>query len=172
MDQTTPRHIDGAELRRVYGCFPSGVTAVCALLDGVPVGMAASSFTPVSVDPPLVSVCVQNSSTTWPRLRSRLRLGVSVLAEDHGEACLSLSRKVGDRFATVRWIHQPSGSVFVHGASAWLDCRVHAEVPAGDHTIVLLEICELGADPEKMPLVFHHSRFRRLAVVGTVQESR
>ena len=119
-----------------------------------------------------MSVCVQNSSTTWPRLRGRPQLGVSVLAEDHGEACLSLSRKVGDRFAGVRWVQQTSGSVFVHGASAWLDCRVHSEVPAGDHTIVLLEICALGADPDTPPLVFHGSRFRRLAVVGTAKESR
>ncbi|MEO3760830.1 flavin reductase family protein [Mycobacterium sp. B14F4] len=163
MEQVTALHADGAELRRVYGCFPSGVTAVCAVIDGVPVGMAASSFTGVSVDPPLVSVCVQNSSTTWPKLRRRHRLGLSVLAEDHDEVCLSLSRKVGDRFAGVHWLEQPSGSIFVHGASAWLDCRLHTEVPAGDHTIVLLEICAVGADPDIPPLVFHGSRFRRLA---------
>src|SRR5918997_4998820 len=72
---------DPQELRRAYGCFPSGVTAICTLVDGAPDGMAASSFTSVSLDPPLVSVCVQNTSTTWPRLRHLPRLGVSVLAE-------------------------------------------------------------------------------------------
>lgn len=169
MEQVRAQHVDGAELRRVYGCFPSGVTAVCAVVNGVPVGMAASSFTPVSVDPPLVSVCVQNSSTTWPRLRGRPRLGVSVLAEDHGQACVSLSCKAGDRFAGVPWTQQAGGSVFVHGASAWLDCRLHTEIPAGDHTIILLEICALGADPDTPPLVFHGSRFRRLAAMSTVQ---
>src|SRR5689334_21946313 len=82
--------LDDATLRRVFGCFPSGVIAVCASVDGEPLGMAASSFTTVSVAPPLVSICVQNSSTTWPRLRRRERLGISVLAEHHGDACLSL----------------------------------------------------------------------------------
>lgn len=162
--------VDEHELRRAFGCFPSGVIAVCAIVDGEPVGMAASSFTSVSVAPALVSICVQNTSTTWPRLRDRPRLGVSVLAECHDEACVSLSRKVGDRFAGVSWTELPGGGVLVLGASAWLDCRVCAEVPAGDHTIVLLEIDGLGADPNRPPLVFHGSRFRRLA--GVAAEER
>ena len=165
-----PVREDGAELRRVFGSFPSGVIAICAIVDGVPVGMAASSFTSVSVAPPLVSICVQNGSETWPRLRDRPRLGVSVLAEDHAKTCMSLSRKVGDRFAGVSWTALPSGGVVVHGASAWLDCRLDAELRAGDHTIALLEIRALGADPDAAPLIFHGSRFRRLA--GASQEGR
>ncbi|WP_239655155.1 flavin reductase family protein [Mycobacterium riyadhense] len=154
------------DLRRAFGCFPSGVVAVCAIADDAPLGMAASSFTSVSVAPPLVSICVQNCSTTWPRLRDRPRLGVSVLAEGHDDACISLSRKVGDRFAGVAWRSLPGGGVVVHGASAWLDCRLHAEIPAGDHLIALLEICGLEADPDIPPLVFHGSRFRRLEMIA------
>lgn len=161
---------DGAELRRVFGCFPSGVTAVCAVIDGSPVGMAASSFTPVSIDPPLVSICVQNCSTTWPKLRGLERLGLSVLAEDHDGICISLSRRVDDRFAGVAWSPLPGGGVVVHGASAWLECRVDTEVQAGDHTIVVLAVCSLGASPERAPLVFHRSRFRRLVGAGAGDE--
>lgn len=164
--------IDGADLRRAFGCFPSGVTAVCAVIDGIPVGMAASSFTPVSIDPPLVSICVQNCSATWPKLRGLERLGLSVLAEDHDGICISLSRKTGDRFAGVAWSSFPRGGVFVHGASAWLECRVDTEVQAGDHTIVVLEVCALGASPERSPLVFHRSRFRRLVGAGAGEERR
>jgi flavin reductase (DIM6/NTAB) family NADH-FMN oxidoreductase RutF len=158
--------VEEAELREVFGCFPSGVIAVCAIVDGAPVGMAASSFTAVSVAPALVSICIQNTSTTWPRLRERPRLGLSVLAECHGEACVSLSRKVGDRFAGVSWTELPDGGVLVHGASAWLDCRPATELAAGDHTIALLEICATGTDPDTPPLVFHGSRFRRLAAMS------
>ncbi|TDD38396.1 flavin reductase [Actinomadura sp. KC06] len=156
---------DVAALRRTFGCFPSGVTAVCALIDGAPAGMAASSFTSVSLDPPLVSICVQNTSATWPRLRRASRLGLSVLAENHNEACLRLSRKEGDRFDGVDWEPRPGGGVFVLDAAAWLDCRRHDEIPAGDHLIVLLEVLGLLARPETPPLVFHTSRFRRLAPV-------
>jgi flavin reductase (DIM6/NTAB) family NADH-FMN oxidoreductase RutF len=154
---------DPAMLRRAYGCFPSGVTAVCAMLDGVPVGMAASSFTSVSLSPPLVSLCVQRSSRTWTKLRRCPKLGVSVLAAAHDTACRSLSRKEGDRFAGVEWEPTEAGAVFVHGATAWLDCTVDAELLAGDHAIVLLRIHGLRAEPETTPLIFHGSRFRTLA---------
>lgn len=151
------------ELRNAFGFFPSGVTAVCALIDGEPVGMAASSFTSVSVDPPLVSVCIQNSSATWPKLRAAPRLGLSVLSEEHSVACRSLSRKVGDRFAGFSRFELANGAILVRDASAWWDCELHAEMAAGDHTIVLLRICALGSDPSRPPLVFHRSEFHRLA---------
>ncbi|MFD4351596.1 flavin reductase family protein [Nocardia sp. NPDC056541] len=158
-----PMTADAGPLRRAFGCFPSGVTAVCAMDDGEPIGMAASSFTSVSIAPPLVSVCFQTSSTTWPRLRDRPRLGISVLAEDHDKICMSLSRNATDRFDGIAWDRAASGGVFVHGATAWLECSLHTEVPAGDHAVALFEIHGMWADPEAAPLVFHGSRFRRLA---------
>ncbi|GAB3347670.1 flavin reductase family protein [Amycolatopsis echigonensis] len=165
MIQLEPLTGDARTLRRAFGCFPSGVTAVCALIDGVPTGMAASSFTSVSMDPPLVSVCVQHTSETWPKLRPRTRLGVSVLAEGHDTECLKLSKKDGDRFAGVSWEATADGAIYLHGATAWLDCSVERELPAGDHAIALLRIHGLRADPDTAPLVFHGSRFRTLAAV-------
>ena len=156
---------DVEQLRQAFGCYPSGVTAVCALIDGTPTGMAASSFTSVSIEPPLVSICVQNSSTTWPRLRTRSRLGLSVLAETQDDACVQLSSKNGDRFAGLSWEASTDDGIFVHGASAWLDCSVYDEVPAGDHTIVLLGIHGLCTRPGTAPLVFHGSRFHKLATI-------
>ncbi|MDT3442247.1 MULTISPECIES: flavin reductase family protein [unclassified Pseudofrankia] len=162
LDQLTP---DGEQLRHAFGCFPSGVAAVCAMADGVPLGMAVSSFTSVSLVPPLVSVCMQDTSTTWPRLRRCARLGLSVLAEDHDAVCRALARKDADRFVEIDWTAGLSGSVFVHGASAWFDCSLHQEVPAGDHAIALLRIHGLRSEPDISPLVFHGSRFRRLAAM-------
>jgi flavin reductase (DIM6/NTAB) family NADH-FMN oxidoreductase RutF len=159
---TTPT--DATVLRQAFGCFPSGVTALCALDSGTPVGMAASTFTPVSLDPPLVSVCVQDTSSTWPKLRKQRRLGLSVLAEGQDVICRSLASKEGDRFADVDWEAGEDGSVYIHGANLWLDCSLYAEFPGGDHTIVLLEIHGLKAEPDRAPLVFHGSKFRRLAV--------
>ena len=156
---------DHGRLRQVYGCFPSGVTAVCALDDGVPVGMAASSFTCVSLEPALVSVCVQNTSTTWPRLRGLPRMGISVLSQDQHGAAGQLAAKDGDRFAGLEWTEAPQGGLLIHGAIAWLDCSVHAEVPAGDHAVVLLAVHGMRAEPRAAPLVFHGSRFRQLVEV-------
>ena len=139
---------------------------MCALSGEAPVGMAASSFTSVSLDPPLVSVCVAHTSTTWPRLAALPRLGVSVLAQDHGEVAAALSAKSLDRFAHVAWEASTSGAVFVHGSSLWLECSVERRIPAGDHDIVLLAIAAFQSDPDVPPMIFHGSRYRRLAAAG------
>ncbi|MFE6365677.1 flavin reductase family protein [Streptomyces sp. NPDC057806] len=151
------------QLRQAFGCFPSGVAAVCAYRDGEPVGLAASSFTSVSMEPPLVSVCIQHTSSTWPKLRQQSRLGLSVLAEEQDEICARLASKAGDRFAGIDWSVTDDSSVFVHGATLWLDCAIEEEVTGGDHTIALLRVLGLSAVPDASPLVFHASRFRRLA---------
>lgn len=155
-----------AALRGAFACFPSGVTAVCGLRGGQPAGMAASAFTGVSLEPPLVSLCVQGSSTTWPKLRALPGLGISVLNEDQGDLCRQLSAKTGDRFAGVGWTASDGGAVFLPGAAAWLDCAVEREVPAGDHILVLLRIRRFRTDATAAPLVFHGSRFRKLAADG------
>lgn len=160
---SVPAPLGPKELRRAFGCFPSGVVGLCALVDAVPVGMAASSFTSVSLDPALVSVCVAGTSTTWPQLRTRARIGVSVLAADHEDACRSLASKEGDRFSGVGWYAREHGSVFLDGAVARLDCSIVQHLPAGDHEIVLLQIHDLDYEPDAAPLVFHRSKFRRLA---------
>ena len=160
-----PTADDTALLRQVFRCFPSGVTAVCAIIDGEPVGMAASSFTSVSLDPPLVSVCVQNSSRTWPHLRTADRIGLSVLSESQGVLCRALAAREGDRFSAVSWSRTDDGAIFIDDAVALLDCTLHSEVPAGDHAIALLRIHQVRADLETAPLVFHGSRFHRLAAI-------
>ncbi|MDT0201704.1 flavin reductase family protein [Nocardioides sp. AE5] len=160
--------VNGVRLKEVFGCFPSGVTAVSALIDGEPVGMAASSFTAVSLDPPLVSVCMQVTSQTWRKLRSQHRLGVSVLSQAQGHACRSLASPEGDRFDGVAWDVTADGAVLIEGATAWLNCGIHTVVPAGDHAIVLLRVHELLGNVSVEPLVFHRSRFRALvSVQGT-----
>lgn len=150
-----------ARLRRVFGAFPTGVTAIAALVDGVPVGLAANSFTAVSLDPPLVSVCLAHTSTTWPLLADRARLGLTVLGADQERACTQLAAS-GDRFANLDWRATEDGAVLLDGAGAWFETSVERRIRAGDHDIVLLRIHAMEADHTVPPLVFHGSRFRRL----------
>ncbi|CAN5325703.1 hypothetical protein BH09ACT10_BH09ACT10_16570 [soil metagenome] len=150
------------ELRHAYGMFPSGVTAVCVQGEFGPVGLAASSFTSVSMDPPLVSVCVGETSTTWPRMRNAASLGISVLAESQGPAARALASRAGDKFADLSYESTPGGAVFVHGASLWLECVIEQEVVAGDHEIIVLRVTSLQPYPDSSPMVFHGSKFRQL----------
>ena len=154
-----------AQLRRVFAAFPTGVAALAAVIDGEPAGLAANSFVSVSLDPPLVSVCIAHSSTTWPTLRTADRLGISVLGDHQETASRQLSAKDGERFAGLSWRVTQDGALLLCEASAWFDCSVEQQIPAGDHDIVLLRVHDLGAS-DVMPLVFHGSTYRQLQVFG------
>jgi flavin reductase (DIM6/NTAB) family NADH-FMN oxidoreductase RutF len=154
--------IDPRRLRQVFGTFPSGVIAIAALIDDRPVGIAASSFTPVSLEPPLASVCVAHTSTTWPILGKATHFGVSVLSAEQKSACSQLSSREGDRFAGLCWRATTAGAVLLEEASAWLDCTIDQQVHAGDHDIIVLRVHDLDANHDIAPLVFHASQFRRL----------
>jgi flavin reductase (DIM6/NTAB) family NADH-FMN oxidoreductase RutF len=149
-------------LREAFAAFPSGLVAVCALNGDKPIGMVASTFTGVSLAPPLVSVCVQHSSTTWPQLSAKRSLGLSVLSASHRNLARQIASKTGDRFTGVGYTTTGGGAVLLQGAGTWLDCTVYDSVPAGDHDIVLLCVNALQTHDEP-PLVFHASRFHELA---------
>lgn len=153
---------DTTSLRTVYGRFPTGVVAVAALIDSAPAGLAASSFTTVSLTPPLVSVCMAHTSSTWPVLRRAGRLGLSVLGSRHRAICRRLAGPSDGRFTGVAWRPTPEGAVLLDGAGAWLECSVEQEVRAGDHDIVVLRVHDLRADHAVDPLVFHAGTFRSL----------
>ena len=151
-------------LREAFGHFPSGVIAIAAEVDGTRVGLAASTFVPVSLEPPLVSFCVQNTSETWPKLKDLPSLGISVLGESHDEAARALAAKTGDRFAGLQTVSRESGAVFIDGTAVWLESSIEQLVPAGDHTIVILRVCDITVHPDVAPIVFHRSTFRRLGI--------
>jgi flavin reductase (DIM6/NTAB) family NADH-FMN oxidoreductase RutF len=149
-------------LREAFGHFPSGVIAIAAEVDGTRIGLAASTFVPVSLDPPLVSFAVQNTSETWPKLKDLPRLGISVLGESHDAAARTLAAKTGDRFAGLSTVSTDTGAVFIEGTSVWLESAIEQLVPAGDHTIVILRVADITVHSAVPPIVFHRSTFRKL----------
>lgn len=150
-------------MKKAFSAFPSGVVAVCrrSEVSAEPIGMSASAFTTVSLDPPLVSVCIRKGSATWPALRNGT-MGVSVFAAHQGDTVRQMAGPPENRFDNVRLATDPSGAVFIPGTSAQLACTVWNEVDAGDHVLVLLRIEALRSDPTVEPLVFHASSFRAL----------
>lgn len=155
--------ISPSVLRAAFGYFPSGIAALCAEGDDGPLGMAVSTFVPVSLKPALIAVCLQETSRTWPLLRLRRRLGVSILAEHHATAARSLSMKDGDRFAAVPFLAHPAGDIEIGDCSAYFECGLDHEVAAGDHLLAILRVHRVRtADAQQPPLVFHRSGFTRL----------
>lgn len=160
---TTNQDLDPKALREAFGVFPSGVVAVAAEVDGRPVGLAASSFTSVSLDPPLVSFSIANTSKTWPDLRRARHLGVTILADHHGEVCRQLAGPVERRFDGVAVSITSDEALTLDEGLARFDCTIHDELAAGDHTIVLLRLHAVDAGAGS-PLVFHRSGFTRMEV--------
>ena len=160
---TTNQDLDPQRLREAFGVFPSGVVAVAAVVDGQPVGLAASSFTSVSLEPALVSFSIASTSRTWPALRRCDHLGVTILREDHGTVCRQLAGPVEHRFDGLTCSVTPRGALTLDDGVAQFDCTIHEQVEAGDHVIVLLRLHAVAHAETSMPLVFHRSGFGRLS---------
>ena len=161
----TNQDLDPDRLREVFGVFPCGVVAVAAQVEGTNVGLAASSFTSVSLEPPLVSFSVANTSKTWPDLRRAGHLGVTVLADHHDKACRQLAGPVEHRFDDVTVTATGDGAVTLDEGLARFDCTIYREVDAGDHILVLLELHRVehvDHASTTAPLIFHRSAFGTL----------
>ena len=164
MSTATPGLPRLSNVQAAFAGFPSGVAALCAYAGTERVAMVVSSFSVgISFDPPLVLFSAQNSSKTWPVLRESETIGVSILARGQDLICRQLASKSRDRFDGVDLVVTDRDALFVDGASAWLECKVHSEVPAGDHAIVIMEVIATRIVPEIEPLIYHGSGFRTLA---------
>jgi len=155
--------IDGALYRQVLGHFATGVTVITAVDSGEPVGMAANSFTSVSLDPPLVLFCAGTSSTTWPRIDAAGAYAVNILAGDQEEVSRKFAAKDGDRFEGVGWSTAVTGSPILDGALAYLDCTIEARHDAGDHVLVVGRVVDLAVPREGPPLLFFRGGYADLA---------
>jgi 3-hydroxy-9,10-secoandrosta-1,3,5(10)-triene-9,17-dione monooxygenase reductase component len=153
---------DDKRFRSVLGHFATGVTIVTALDDGEPVGLAANSFTAVSLDPPLVLFCVAHSSSTWPRIERAGTFAVNILGEGHEELSDLFARPGADRFAATPWRPGVSGAPVLEDAIAYLDCEFEAEYPGGDHRIVVGRVLDLDMREGARPLLFFRGGYERM----------
>lgn len=146
--------------RQVMRCFPTGVTVVAVTdSEGEPWGLTVSSFTSVSLDPPLILVCIDRDSDTHDRIVEAPGFGVSVLAK--GQAAVA-SRFAVDpaegRFDHISWHLGATGYPVIDGSAAWLQCDLYEVLPGGDHSIILGEVRATGVTREA-PMVFHEGTF-------------
>ena len=163
--QNSENSLEPSMLRQTFACFPSGLTAVCARTEQGPIGLLVSSFTSVSLEPPLVSICIMKTSKRWKILKDLPRLGLSFLGEHHSQSCGQLTGPMEQSFDGLEFDCTEQNAVFLPESTAWLECSMHQEIDAGDHTIALLKVETLLASPTETPLVFHNSSFHRIAAL-------
>ena len=151
--------IDSGEFRNVLGHFPTGVTAVTAVNNGKPIGMAIGSFTSVSLEPPLVAFLPGKESGSWKEIREAGSFCVNVRGQDQMEVCGVMASRAEDKFADVEWSPAGSGSPIISGSIAYIDCDIEMIHDGGDHDIVIGRVLKLEVMDSKSPLVFFQGNY-------------
>ncbi len=159
-------NFDPTDFRAALGQFATGVTVITTRTDsGQLIGITASSFNSVSLDPPLVLWSLATKSTSMPVFRTNSHYVVNVLAASQLDLCRRFATLKGDRFAGVSHAAGDSGMPVLDGAIAWFECHNRSRYDEGDHVIFVGEVerCGVrGPDASAPPLVFHGGNFHSL----------
>ncbi|SDK64509.1 NADH-FMN oxidoreductase RutF, flavin reductase (DIM6/NTAB) family [Nonomuraea maritima] len=148
--------------RKTLAVHASGVVVITAQSGGTPAGLTATSFSSVSLEPPLVSFYVDRASTTWPQLSAADHFAVNILASDQADLAARFARKGVDRFAPpTRWRPGPLGAPLLDDVSAHLVCLPYETAVVGDHLLVVGLVTDAGVHHPGRPLLYHQGRFGR-----------
>jgi flavin reductase (DIM6/NTAB) family NADH-FMN oxidoreductase RutF len=155
--------IERNELRRVMGHFATGVTIITTVSkDGEPFGLTANSFTSVSLDPPLVLICVDKKAESWPHFEQSRVFTVNILNNQQEALSRKFAVSGGDKFQGVAYHTGANGVPILDGALAYLECKLYAVHDGGDHTLYLGEI-EQAETVEGKPLLFYRGGYRAIS---------
>ncbi len=154
---------DPRTLRDALGCFATGVTVVtCLDPEGRPIGLTANSFTSVSLDPPLLLVCVAKTAASGAALTAAKHFAVNVLQTGQQPASIRFATRDEDRFGSTPWSTGETGAPVLMDSLGVFECAVHAVHEGGDHHILVGEVVKASFDPHLDPLLFFRGRYRRL----------
>lgn len=159
--------VDEGRFRRVLGQLAGGVCVVTSRApDGSPRGLTATSVCSVSLEPPLVLVCVGDDTSTYQGIESSGSYAVNLLSAGQAELAVHFARSGAEKFEDLRHGTGTTGSPLLEGTLGYCDCRVVRRLDAGDHTIFVgrVEEAEVFAGDEASPLVYHLGHYRSLDV--------
>ena len=156
--------LDTRDLRRAFGAFATGVTVVTMQRAGQePVGFTANSFASVSLEPPLLLVCLAHGMRSYPAFAAAESFAVNILADDQQELSGTFAARGADKFARAGWRPGRTGSPLLDGVVAWFDCRVHELHGAGDHSILIGKVVDYGYN-NRAPLGFCSGAYVRFGL--------
>lgn len=156
--------VDQPVFRHVIGHFATGVTVVTAANAEGLFGMTASAVTSLSMDPPMLLVCLNSKSNTCAAVSAIGRFAVNILGEEHGLVAQRFATQAPDKFDAVGVTLGPLGSPLLRDALARLECRVVQEVTGGSHRVFLAEVAHAEAG-EGTPLTYYRGRFGRFEAI-------
>jgi flavin reductase (DIM6/NTAB) family NADH-FMN oxidoreductase RutF/pimeloyl-ACP methyl ester carboxylesterase len=154
---------DARTFRDALGCFATGVTIITAMgSDGKPIGLTANSFTSVSLDPPLLLVCIANNAGSAPIMRDAERFAVNVLQIGQQPTSNRFAGKGEDRFAATPWEVGEFGTPVLTGSLSSFECERDALHDGGDHFILVGRVLKAMFEPRRDPLLYFRGKYRRL----------
>ncbi|MEE2961594.1 MAG: flavin reductase family protein [Myxococcota bacterium] len=154
---------DTHTFKETLASWASGVTVVTTVYGEERHGLTASAFSSLSMDPPLVLVCVNKGSRSDEAIKQGEAFGVSILGTDQvfwGERFAGFHGDVEDRFDGCETFTRETGSPILTGSLGWLDCRLWAVYDGGDHHIFVGEVVEAGSDAGKKPVMYYDRAWR------------
>lgn len=155
--------VDKQEFRRVLSHFAAGVTVVTTCgADGLPYGLTATAFTAVSLEPPLVLVCVDKRAESHPHFHDSKVFAVNFLGEGHEEISRRFAVSGGDKFTGCAFRSGGTGAPVLDGVLGHVECRTVSIVDAGDHTIFLGQV-EAADAVGGHPLLYFRGGYRSLS---------
>lgn len=153
--------IDEAQFKAAMSHFASGVTVVTTEWDGIPYGLTVASFSSLSLDPPLVLVCIEKSVKSHDAIASAGKFAVNILSAHQADISNRFASKVDDKFAGISWAAGTTGVPLIANALATVECRLQAQLPGGDHSIFVGEVVAT-ATREGEPLLYFRSGYRQM----------
>ncbi|WP_028266936.1 flavin reductase [Arthrobacter sp. MA-N2] len=138
--------------------FITGVTVVTTKEGETPKGLAANSYCSVSIEPPLVLICVQKTSSTYPALFSSSHLGINILGTAQHETVRVFASKAADKFADLDWHEGPKGSPLLNGSAASLEAEIQERFQAKTHTVFICRVRHAEID-DSAPMVYKAGHF-------------
>lgn len=147
------------QVRGVHRQYPTGVTVVTASDGGVPFGLAVNAFSSVSLEPPMILVCVNESSKSYPHVFEAEHIGINILASDQVDVAGAFAKSGGDKFANLNWFEGTTGVPVLEGVAGYFELEVKYKIPAYTHTIFLGQVVNANADELKAPLVYQGGSF-------------
>ena len=154
-----PPEFDSQHFRHALSQFATGVTVITTrLADGSFLGLTASSFNSVSLDPPLVLWSLSQGASSMPVFTENSHYVINVLSGDQARLAERFAMRIDNRFEGVDFELSYTGLPILTGASAWFECHNRSRYPEGDHVIFVGEVERCDVEP-KAALVFHGGKF-------------
>jgi flavin reductase (DIM6/NTAB) family NADH-FMN oxidoreductase RutF len=151
--------VDPAQFRQLLGRFATGVAILTIVApDGRLLGMTANSVASVSLDPPLVSICVDHAAQMHGPILGVERFAINILSSAQETLARRFADQYEDRFDGIGYEISPEGLVLLGGALAHIECDRYADYPGGDHTIVVGRVTG-GSVSKGRPLLFYRGGY-------------